>query len=87
MPNTVALLTVTGTLGPHLLKALGDQHVSGKIKLIALHRPDSDISNVPNGVETRVLDYESATAEDVAKALKGVEILVYVALFYGHVHS
>lgn len=76
MAPTVALLTATGLLGTQLAKTLGAQDAASKIKLVVLHRPSSDLSALPASTERRPLDIETATAEDVATALQGVDILV-----------
>lgn len=73
MSPTVAVLAPTGLLGHFLVKSLAE---GGKATVVALHRASSDLSKLPQGVQTRVLDYESASAADVHKALEGVDILV-----------
>ncbi|TXT06120.1 hypothetical protein VHUM_03593 [Vanrija humicola] len=76
MAPTIAVIAPTGLLGHAIVKALAD---GGKATVVALHRASSDLSKLPKGVQTRVLDYESASAADVHKALEGVDILVAVS--------
>jgi len=76
MVNTVALLAPTGLLGANLLTSLVEKHNEGKIKLVVLHRATSDVSKVPEGIEKRVFDINTATAEDVQAVLKNIDILV-----------
>lgn len=76
MVNTVALLSVTGLIGSNLLTALTKAHTEGKIKLIVLHRPSSNVALVPAEVEKRVIDIASASEKEVHAALDGVDILM-----------
>lgn len=79
--NTVALLSATGLLGKQLAKTLVSLASAGKIKqVVILHRPTSDLSDIPDSVERRILDIESASAEQVASALEGIDVLMCVPL-------
>lgn len=76
MSPTVALLGASGLLGSNLLKSLAAVDNDGKIKLIVLHRENSDTSNVPSGIEKRILDADNASVEEIQTALKGVDVLM-----------
>lgn len=78
MARTVALLGATGDLGSHLLKPLCKLASSGEIRLVVLHRQGSDIGklNLPEKAETRVLDADNASVDEVRKALEGVDVLM-----------
>lgn len=74
--NTVALLGASGHLGAETLKSLVVAADEGKIILIVLHRRTSDTSNVPPGIEKRILDANNAEFPEVEAALKGIDVLV-----------
>lgn len=76
MPTTVALLGASGWLGSNILSALAKRLDSGEIKLVILHREGSKLKDVPDNVETRVLDSDNADEAAVSKALEGVEVLM-----------
>ncbi|KAL1409759.1 hypothetical protein Q8F55_003756 [Vanrija albida] len=73
MSPTVAVIAPSGLLGHLITAALAE---GGKATVVALHRASSDLSKLPKGVQTRVLDYEAASAADVHTALEGVDIVV-----------
>lgn len=74
--NVVGLYSFNGMVGGGFLKELAKAHNEGKITLIALHRDGSKTSNVPEGIEKRVLNYNETDQSKVAEALKGIDILV-----------
>jgi len=76
MVRTIGLLGVSGLLGSHLLAALAAAHEKGTLQLVALARPSSDTSKVPAGVEKRVLDADTASLEEVQRALEGIDVLM-----------
>lgn len=75
---TVALLAPTGMLGGNFLSVLGPLHTDNRLKLVLIHRGSSkvDVGKVPLGVETRLLDVETASEADIVKAVDGVDTLV-----------
>lgn len=75
--NTVALLGPSGLLGSNLLSVFGKLQSEGKIKLVLIHRASSkvDASKAP-GAQSRVLDVNEASEDDIKAALNGVDILV-----------
>jgi uncharacterized protein YbjT (DUF2867 family) len=76
MVPTVALLGASGNLGNAILGGLAKQQDAGTLNLIVLHRASSDTSRVPPSVQKRVLDSDNASEQDVATALRGVDILM-----------
>lgn len=74
--TTVALLSHTGLVGRGLLKPFLAAHVTKQINLVILHRPDSDISSIPNDIEKRVLDLVSNDRDEITAAVEGIEILI-----------
>ena len=79
--TTVALLSHTGLVGRGLLKPFLAAHVTKQINLVILHRPDSDISSIPNDIEKRVLDLVSNDRDEITAAVEGIEILMLVFVF------
>lgn len=71
MSCTVALFGHSGTTGKLVVPALAAET---SIKLKVLHRPSSDISNLPSNVEAVQVDYTNVQA--VTEALQGVDIVV-----------
>lgn len=78
MPPTVAILGATGDLGSNILTALSKRATSGELNVIVLHRESSNVAklNLPESVQTRVLDADNASVDEVRKALEGVDILL-----------
>ena len=74
--HTVALMGHTGRTGRPALNHLAEAHAAGKIKLIVVHRPSSDTSIVPPGIETRVIDLDKNDEGEIAAAVRGVEIFL-----------
>lgn len=75
MPRTVVLISATGLLGSQIFKLLSARHEKGEIKLIVAHRPSTQL-DVPAGVETRPLEFNTATEEDVHRAAAGADIVM-----------
>ena len=72
MVHTVALAGHTGRIGRPTLDALAKAQEAGKFKLVVVHRPGSNTSIVPKGIETRVLDLDQA--DTIEPALKGINV-------------
>lgn len=75
-PTTVGLLGHTGLVGKKLLPELAALHAVGKIALTVLHRPSSDLSPVPKGVPTRVLDLTAADGPAYDKSVEGLQVIL-----------
>ena len=73
-PHTVALQGHNGRTGSAALKALSAAHGAGKIKLVVVHRPGSDVSTIPPGVEARQVDLGQPNAEEIKRAIEGVNV-------------
>jgi hypothetical protein len=79
MVNTVAVYSPTGLVGKTLVPLLADLHKEGKISLILIHRPASDLSvfTLPEGVDTRAIDFETETdAAKLLAAVKGIDLVM-----------
>lgn len=76
MTNTVALISATGLLGSAIYEALKPLHTKGAIKLIVVHRPTTHVRDLPEGVEARPLEFNTATEADVHRALAGADIVL-----------
>lgn len=74
--HTVGILGINGNLGSHLFRHLVAAHDAGKLEVVVLHRPSSDLSAVPHGIEKRVLDLEKANKAEVQSAVKGLNIVM-----------
>ena len=75
-PHVVGLQGHTGRIGSAVLKAIIEHHNAGKVVLVILHRPGSDLSSVPNGVETREIDLSRPDESKIKAAVKGLNVLV-----------
>lgn len=78
--HTVGVIGHSGNLGKAALVPLLGLHNSQKIKLVILHRPSSDLSTLPVGIEKRVLDLESQDSTNIKYAVKGIHIIMCVSL-------
>jgi len=76
MPITVGLLGHTGRVGSEILKNLIKYNQAGLIKPIVLHRPSSDISKIPSGIETRVLDLANDEPAQHLAAVEGINVVM-----------
>lgn len=78
MAPTVALLGATGDLGSNILAALVKRAKTGELNVVVLHRKGSNVAklNLPMSVHTRVLEADSASVDEVRKALDGVDVLM-----------
>lgn len=76
--NAVALIGPTGSLGSELFRVLSSLHSKGALKLVVLHRATTKLPSLPQGVEARILDINTATEADVHAALRGVDVVMYV---------
>lgn len=74
-PPTVVQISATGLLGTQMYKLLLERHEKGEIKLIIVHRPSTKV-DVPEGVETRALEFNTATEEDVHRTMAGADIVM-----------
>lgn len=79
-PTTIGVLGHTGRIGSQVVKHLIKYHQQGKIRLVILHRPSSNISNLPEDVETRVIKLDKDEPEKHFEAVKGLNVVMYVEL-------
>ncbi len=73
-PHTVALQPHTGRIGSAAFKELLKAHNEGKIVLVVIHRPGSDLSTVPAGVEAREVNLAEPDEAKIKESLKGINI-------------
>lgn len=71
----VGILGHNGRVGSAILNELAP-HNGKHLTVIVLHRPSSDISNVPKGIETRSIDLDKPDGEDFNRAVAGLHILM-----------
>ncbi|WVF66516.1 hypothetical protein IAT40_001256 [Kwoniella sp. CBS 6097] len=76
MPLTVGLLAHTGQVGVHFLHSLVEEHDKGNVRLVILHRDGSDLSSVPKGVETRVVQLDENGKQKNEKAVEELEVVL-----------
>jgi nucleoside-diphosphate-sugar epimerase len=74
--HTVGIIGINGNLGSHLFRHIVAAHTAGKLDVVVLHRPSSDVSSVPSGIEKRALDLEKADKAEVQRAVKGLNIIM-----------
>lgn len=74
--NVVALYSVSPFLGSDFYRFLAKAHDEGKITLILIHLESGDVHETFDPYEQRVLDYADSDDDQVATALKGVDILM-----------
>lgn len=77
-PTIVGILGHTGRVGSQITKNLINYQAQGLIKLVILHRPSSNISGLPSGVETRVVELEKEEPEKHFDAIKDLNVVMYV---------
>ena len=75
-PHVVGLLGHTGRTGSVALKVINQGHISGKLVLVILHRPGSDLSTVPVGIETREVDLSKPDQGQIKAAVEGLNVLM-----------
>lgn len=79
MVNTVAVYSPTGLVGKTLVPLLTDLQKDGKINLVLIHRPSSDLSafSLSVGVDTRAIDFETETDDvKLLGAVKGIDLIM-----------
>ena len=74
-PTTVGLLGHNGRVGTAILSALAPLHGTN-YTVVILHRPGSNLSSVPSGIETREIDLSKEDGKDFDAAVKGLHVLV-----------
>lgn len=74
--TSVGVLGHTGRIGSQVVKHLVEYHKQGKIRLVILHRPSSNISNLPEDVETRVLNLDKDEPDKHFEAIKGLQVVM-----------
>ncbi|WVQ74179.1 hypothetical protein IAR50_003773 [Cryptococcus sp. DSM 104548] len=82
-PVTVGLLAHTGTVGAALFTPLYEAHKRGDVKLVILHRPSSDVSKVPAGVDKRIVELEESKVDAIRGATKDLEVVISAVSFTG----
>jgi hypothetical protein len=79
MVNTVAVYSPTGLVGKTLVPLLTALQKDGKINLVLIHRPSSDLSafSLPSGADTRAIDFETETDDvKLLAAVKGIDLIM-----------
>ena len=71
MTRTIALIGHSGLTGKVVVPALAAE---SSLKLRVLHRPSSNIDNLPSNVEAIKVDYTDVAA--LTAALQGVDVFV-----------
>ncbi|ORY26868.1 hypothetical protein BCR39DRAFT_560299 [Naematelia encephala] len=83
MAPTVALYNHNGMVGSHLLRYLLAAHEAGLIILYILHRSGSNIDAIPQGIETRVVNFVKDSpnfdAELNRRAVQGINVFISAA--------
>ncbi|TYJ51392.1 hypothetical protein B9479_008042 [Cryptococcus floricola] len=75
-PITVGLLAHNGSVGRALLASLYQAQTKGDLKVVVLHRPNSDTSKVPSDVEKRVVELGEGKVDAVRDATKDLEVVI-----------
>ncbi|WVR05126.1 hypothetical protein IAU60_002138 [Kwoniella sp. DSM 27419] len=81
--TTVALIGHNGLLGSRLLRSLVHAEAEGSIKLTVLHRETSSTTDIPEGIEKRVVRLDESGLEANRAALEGVEVVLSAVGNYG----
>lgn len=78
MSPIVALIGHNGTVGENILPYLVDAHKKGAIKLVILHRPNSDASKIPSdaGIEKRIIELEEGKIDAIKAVVKDLEVVM-----------
>lgn len=78
MSPIVALIGHNGTVGENILPYLVDAHKKGSIKLVILHRPNSDLSKIPSdtGIEKRIIELEEGKVDAIKAVVKDLEVVM-----------
>ncbi|XAO22688.1 hypothetical protein I312_101461 [Cryptococcus bacillisporus CA1280] len=78
MSPIVALIGHNGTVGENILPYLVDAHKKGSIKLVILHRPNSDLSKIPSdaGIEKRIIELEEGKVDAIKAVVKDLEVVI-----------
>lgn len=74
--NTVGILGHTGRVGSQIVKHMIGYHREGKVNLVILHRPSSNISQVPAEIETRVIDLSKDEPDQHLEAIRGLDVVM-----------
>lgn len=82
-PHTVGLLAHTGRTGSAALRVLLEAHRLGKINLVVLFRPGSNLSTIDKDVETRELDLSAPDTDKIKAAVKGLNVLISLVAISG----
>lgn len=78
MSPIVALIGHNGTVGENILPYLVEAHKKGSIKLVILHRPNSDLSKIPSdaGIEKRIIELEEGKINTIKAVVKDLEVVM-----------
>lgn len=77
MTNTIAIRGHDGNVGKHVLPHLIKAHQEGHIRLVVLHRPTSDVSKIPSGIELRAIDTDTEEGKQkLPEQLAGINVLM-----------
>ena len=63
-------------MGSAFLPALTAASRAKQIKLVLLHRPASDTSSYPEGIEKRVVDLEKGDIGEIKEAVEGLNVVM-----------
>ncbi|WWC61188.1 uncharacterized protein I303_103768 [Kwoniella dejecticola CBS 10117] len=66
----------SGLVGKSILTNLLEHHKAGKVRLVVLYREGSDLSQIPDDVEKRLVQLDDSGAEQNKKAVEGLEVLL-----------
>ncbi|GFZ49149.1 hypothetical protein JCM24511_06899 [Saitozyma sp. JCM 24511] len=69
----VGLIGHNGRVGSAVLTALLKRN---DLRVVVLHRPESDVTSIPAGMEKRVLDLEKGSPGEIEKAIEGLQVVI-----------
>ena len=73
--TVVGILGHNGRVGSELLEQLTSLHANN-ITVVVLHRPGSNTSTIPTGIETREIELAGKDGKRFDQAVAGINILV-----------
>ena len=72
----IGLIGATGHMGSCFCPPLVHASREGRLRLVILHRPGSDDTKYPVGVERRVLDLENMKPLEIEQAIQGLQVVM-----------
>jgi hypothetical protein len=73
--TVVGILGHNGRVGSELLRQLTSLH-GNDFTVVVLHRPGSNVSTIPSGIETREIELDGEDGKRFDKAVSGINVLV-----------